>query len=56
MHRGRSIWVLLILALSLCACNAFKVKTDHDPTADFSKFKTFAFGGPAEMSLLSYAS
>ena len=50
MHRGRSVWVLLILALSLSACNTFKVKTDHDPTADFSKFKTFALGGPAEMN------
>src|SRR4029079_10563095 len=29
---------------------AFKVQTDHDATADFSSFKTFAFAGPAEMN------
>jgi hypothetical protein len=50
MHRRRSIWLLVILTCVLTACNAFKVKTDHDATADFSSFKTFAFAGPAEMN------
>jgi hypothetical protein len=49
MHRGHAAW-LLILAFSLSACNAFKVKTDYDQTADFSSFRTFAFAGPAEMN------
>ncbi|HKT33493.1 MAG TPA: DUF4136 domain-containing protein [Nitrospira sp.] len=49
MHRGRTA-CLLILTFSLSACNAFKVKTDYDQTADFSSFKTFAFAGPAEMN------
>ena len=49
MH-GRRVAYFLILAFSLSACNAFKVKTDYDQTADFSSFKTFAFAGPAEMN------
>ena len=50
MHQRRIAWVVLVLVLGLSACTTFKVKTDHDPTADFSSFKTFAFGGPAEMN------
>jgi hypothetical protein len=50
LHRRRAVGVLLILALGLPACQSFKVKTDHDPTADFSSFKTFAFAGPAEVN------
>lgn len=49
MPRGRTAW-LVLLAVCLSACNAFKVQTDHDSTADFSAFRTFAFGGPAEMN------
>jgi hypothetical protein len=49
MHRRRAL-CLLILAVTLSACNAFKVKTDYDPTADFSSFKTFAFAGPADIN------
>ncbi len=49
MHRRRTACVF-ILAFSLSACNAFKVNTDYDQTADFSSFKTFAFAGPAEMN------
>ena len=49
MHRRRAL-SLLILAVTLSACNAFKVKTDYDPTADFSSFKTFAFAGPADIN------
>lgn len=36
---------LLLLILSLSACTTFDVKTDHDPTADFTKFKRFTFMG-----------
>ena len=47
MRPGRRA-CLLILAMSLTACSSFKVNTDHDPTVDFSSFKTFAFAGPSE--------
>jgi Domain of unknown function (DUF4136) len=47
MHCRRTA-CLLMLALSLTACTSFNVKTDHDATADFSSFKTFAFAGPAD--------
>lgn len=49
MHVERTAW-LMVLTVCLSACSAFKVQTDHDPTADFSSFKTFAFAGPAEMN------
>ena len=50
MSYRRFVWLVLILVLVLPACNAFNVKTDYDQTADFASFKTFAFGGPAEMN------
>jgi hypothetical protein len=49
MHCRQTVF-LLILAFSLSACNAFKVQTDHDSTADFSAFRTFAFGGVADVN------
>ncbi|MDF0673649.1 MAG: DUF4136 domain-containing protein [Nitrospira sp.] len=39
---------LLLLILGLSACTTFDVKTDHDPTADFTKFKRFTFVGLAD--------
>ena len=49
--RYRRVECLLIgLALSLSACNEFKVQTDHDATADFTMFKTFAFAGLADVN------
>jgi len=49
--RYRRVCCLLIgLALSLSACNEFKVQTDHDATADFTTFKTFAFAGLADVN------
>lgn len=49
--RYRRVCCLLIgLALSLSACNEFKVQTDHDATADFPTFKTFAFAGLADVN------
>jgi hypothetical protein len=61
MNRSRWECLLILLAVSLCSCTAFDVKTDHDPTADFSKFRTFAFvglvesdkGGPYDNSLMN---
>lgn len=40
--------VLLLLILGLGACTTFDVKIDHDPTADFTTFRTFTFVGLAE--------
>src|SRR5215467_15033336 len=42
--------LLMVLALGLWACTSFNVKTDHDSTADFSTFKTFAFAGLADVN------
>ena len=50
MHDRHIHALVLTLSLALWGCTDFKVKTDHDPTADFSSFKTFAFAGPAEMN------
>jgi len=41
--------MLMLLALGLWACTSFNVQTDHDATADFSAFKTFAFAGLADV-------
>ena len=49
-HASSRTACLLILAVSLAACTSFKVNTDHDPTVEFSSFKTFAFAGPSEMN------
>ena len=48
MKRGSLESVLLLLVLGLSACTTFNVKTDHDPTADFTKFKKFTFVGLAD--------
>jgi hypothetical protein len=45
MYRRRWYSLLVAVMLALSACTAFDVKTDHDPTADFGRFKTFAFVG-----------
>lgn len=34
---------LALLLLGLGACASIDVKTEHDPAADFSRFRTFAF-------------
>ncbi len=36
---------LFLLILGLSACTTFDVKTDHDPTADFTTFRKFTFMG-----------
>ncbi len=48
MNRQRSLWALIPLILGLSACTTFNVKTDHDPTADFTTLTTFTFVGLAE--------
>lgn len=48
MKRRVLEFALLLLILGLSACTTFDVKTDHDPTADFMRFKTFTFVGLAD--------
>lgn len=50
MNRRQTDCLLIVLVLGLWACTAFNVKTDHDSTADFSTFKTFAFAGLADVN------
>ena len=50
MQYRRIVCLLVVVALSLSACNEFKVQTDHDATADFTMFKTFAFAGLADVN------
>src|SRR5262249_6981098 len=41
--------LLLFVALVLPACTTLDVKTEYDSTADFSRYKTFAFADPADI-------
>ena len=41
--------LLLFVALVLPACTTFDVKTEYDPTADFSRYRTFVFADPANI-------
>jgi hypothetical protein len=41
----RHIAVFIATLLTLQACTSIDVKTDFDPSADFSRFHTFAFAG-----------
>ncbi len=43
MRRG--LPVLVLMAVLAASCTTLKVYTDHDPAADFSRFKTFDFIG-----------
>jgi hypothetical protein len=38
-----AVVVLSLLVAGLVACSQFRVRTDHDPQADFSRFRTFAW-------------
>lgn len=40
--------VVMFLACAV-GCTSLDVKTDHDPTVDFSRFKTFAFSGVTDL-------
>lgn len=50
MNRPGSLWSFpfALLLISLGACTTFDVKTDHDPSADFTAIKKFAFVGLAD--------
>ena len=45
-------WSGLAAMFMACAvgCSAIDVKTDFDPTVDFSRFKTFAFSGMTDLN------
>lgn len=45
MHTRRIVLHLAMVWLCFHACTSIDVKTDFDPSADFTRFKTFAFGG-----------
>ena len=41
---------LLVLLLPVCsACTTLDVTTEHDPSADFSRYKTFSLADPADI-------
>ena len=42
----------LVASIFACAvgCTSIDVKTDYDKSADFSKFKTFAFAGMTDLN------
>jgi hypothetical protein len=45
----RAKWLFVVL-LSFCSgCATLNVNTEHDPSADFSRYKTFAFADPADI-------
>ena len=49
LHRS---FAYLVTAIFACAvgCTSIDVKTDFDRSADFNKFKTFAFTGMTDMN------
>lgn len=52
-----SQWLLVVLATAmLAACaTAPRVRTDHDPTADFGKYRTWSFYSPIAMEESGYS-
>ncbi len=47
----RPLGIPLVTALLTCgACVGPDVRTDFDPSADFARFKTYAFGGLTDMN------
>lgn len=48
MNRRWFVFFLAVVSLSFHACTSIDVRTDFDPAADFTKFKSFAFAGLAE--------
>jgi hypothetical protein len=42
-------WRVSLLLLALSACAPLEVKTEHEPSADFSSYKTFAFADPSDI-------
>ena len=48
MNGQRILFQLAIVSLCFHACTSIDVRTDFDPAANFTKFKTFAFAGLTE--------
>jgi len=48
LHR-RSAWLVVLLLLIYAGCASLDVKTEHHPSADFSRYKTFSFADPADI-------
>lgn len=45
----RATWLLVLLLPFCSACATLDVATEHDPSADFSRYKTFSFADPADI-------
>src|SRR5688572_33506221 len=50
MRIWRTTLCLLMVLFCAQACSSIDVKTDFDPTADFTRFHTFAFAGLTEIT------
>jgi hypothetical protein len=49
MTPRKAAWLLALLLAILSACGTFDLKTEHEPSTDFSRYKTFSFADPAEI-------
>ena len=51
-------WIFAVAAIALLAACATgpRVRTDHDPTADFSQYRTWGFYSPIAMEQAGYSS
>ena len=50
MDIQRVVLHFAIIVFCFQACSSFDVKTDFDPSADFTKFRTFAFTGMTDLN------
>jgi len=49
MPHRRAEWLLVLLLLVYAGCASLDVKTEHHPSVDFSRYKTFSFADPADI-------
>ena len=50
MRQQWFVYFAILLFACVTGCSGIDVKTDFDETADFSKFRTFAFAGMTDLS------
>ena len=50
MSRSACVGLAALTFLCVVGCTAIDVKTDFDETADFSKYRTFAFAGMTDLN------
>ena len=50
MRQHWFVYFAILLFACVTGCSGIDVKTDFDETADFSKFRTFAFAGMTDLS------